>query len=243
MHYFARSLKEYPESATKGSLETGTGFVIIGSLLMTLAAGYADAQSSADAINSEQRHDLSLETPASSIWRAGIGEGFGPCARSITLSAGATYGLADFGSLQKHDLALASVTYGHMLGCVWADNTCFRGNWEFRLELFAGAQFSPSTEWIVGLTPHLRYNFATGTRWVPFIDAGAGVTGTGIGDPDLRTTFEFNVQGGAGVQWFIANNVSINLEARYLHMSNAGIKEPNLGLNGITGLIGISYFF
>jgi len=45
------------------------------------------------------------------------------------------------------------------------------------------------------------------------------------------------------VQWFIAKNVSINLEARYLHISNAGIKEPNLGLNGITGMIGISFFF
>ena len=243
MHWIVRSLEEYPENATKRSLATGTGFVIIGSLFMALAAGYADAQSSAGAIKSEQRLDSSLEAPASHIWQAGIGEGFQPCAQSITFSAGATYGVAAFGSLQKHDLALASVTYGHMLGCTWAENTCFRGNWEFRLELFAGAQFSPSTEWIVGLTPHLRYNFATGTRWVPFVDGGAGVTGTGIGEPDLRTTFEFNLQGGVGVQWFIANNVSINLEARYLHISNAGIKEPNLGLNGVTGLIGISWFF
>ena len=138
MHWFARSLEENPESATKGSLGTGTGFVIIGSLLMTLAPGYAEAQSSAGAINSEQRLDSAL-APGSSIWRAGIGEGFGPCTQSITLSAGATYGLADFGSLQAHDLALTSVTYGHMLGCVWAENTCFRGNWEFRLELFGGA--------------------------------------------------------------------------------------------------------
>jgi opacity protein-like surface antigen len=122
-------------------------------------------------------------------------------------------------------------------------NSCFRGNLEFRLELFGGAQFSPSTEWLVGLTPHLRYNFATGTRCVPFIDAGAGVSGTGIGAPDLATTFEFNLQGGAGVQYFISSNISINLEAWYLHMSNAGIKEPNLGVNGITGMLGISFYF
>jgi opacity protein-like surface antigen len=126
---------------------------------------------------------------------------------------------------------------------MWCQNNCFRGNWEFRLELFGGAQFSPSTEWIVGLTPHLRYNFATGTRWVPFIDAGAGVAGTGINGPDLATTVEFDLQGGAGVQYFVASNVSISLEARYLHISNAGIKEPNLGLNGITGMLGIAFFF
>lgn len=242
MHWFARSLKERPESATKGSLRRGTCFMI-GSLIMTIAAGYADAKGSADAINSEQRHDLSLERPASRIWRAGIGEGFQPGAESFTLSAGATYGFPEFGSTQKHDLALASVTYGHMLGCVWADNTCFRGNWEFRLELFAGAQYSPSTEWLVGLTPHFRYNFVTGTRLVPFLDGGAGVTGTGISGPDLSGRFQFNLQGGVGVQWFIKNNVSIDLEARYLHISNADISLPNNGLNGITGLIGISWYF
>jgi lipid A 3-O-deacylase len=243
MHLFARKLEEYPESAAKRSPGARTRLVIIGLLFMALAADYADAQSSADAINSEQRRDLSLEAPASTIWRAGIGEGFSPGAQSFTFSAGATYGIADFGSTQKHDLALTSVTYGHMLGCVWADHTCFRGNWEFRLELFAGAQFSPSTEWLVGLTPHFRYNFATGTRWVPFLDAGAGVTGTGIAGPDLSGRFQFNLQGGFGVQWFIKNNVSIDLEARYLHISNADISKPNNGLNGITGLIGLSYYF
>jgi opacity protein-like surface antigen len=230
MHWFIRTLEEYP-------------FVIIGSLLMTLAAGDADAQSPPDAINPQQRADRSLEAPASGIWEAGIGEGFGPHAQSLTLSAGATCGIADFGSTQKHDLALASLTYGHMLGCVWLPNTCFRGNWEFRLELFGGAQFSPSTEWLVGLTPHFRYNFATGTRLVPFVDGGAGVMGTGIGEPDLGGRFQFNLQGGAGVQWFIRNNMSITLEARYLHISNADISLPNNGLNGVTGLIGISYYF
>src|SRR5262245_60585865 len=234
MHSFIRTLEEYPETSIKSSPRTGAGFAIIGSLFMMLAAGYARAQSSADAINPQQRPDPSLEAPASGIWDAGIGEGFQPRTQSLTLSAGATYGFADFGSTQKHDSALASLTYGHMLGCVWLPNTCFRGNWEFRLELFGGAQFSPSSEWLVGLTPHFRYNFATGTRLVPFVDGGAGVTATSIGEPDLGSTFEFNLQAGAGVQWFIKNNVSINLEARYLHISNADIKQPNLGLNGIT---------
>ena len=196
---------------------------------------------SAGTLTSPELPDSSTETFG--VWQSGLGQGFRPCAQSITLGAGATYGLCDFGSKQTHDLALTSLTYGHMLGHMWCQNNCFRGNWEFRLELFGGAQFSPSTEWIVGLTPHLRYNFATASRWVPFIDAGAGVTGTGIGAPDLATTFEFNVQAGAGVQYFIANNVSISLEARYLHISNAGIKEPNLGLNGITGMLGIAFFF
>jgi opacity protein-like surface antigen len=130
-----------------------------------------------------------------------------------------------------------------MLGHVLGEGHWYRGNPEFRLELFTGAQFFPRSEWLVGLTPHLRYNFATGTRWIPFLDGGAGVTATGIGPPDLSGTFEFNLQAGGGVQWFLKENVALSLEARYVHWSCAGISKPNLGLNGVTGMLGIAFFF
>jgi len=176
-------------------------------------------------------------------WENGIGEGFRADAQSISLSAGALYGVATFGSRQAHDLALVSLTYGHMLGHVVGEGHWYRGNPEFRLELFTGAQFSPTTEWLVGLTPHLRYDFATGSRWIPFVDGGAGVTATGIGPPDLSGTFEFNLQASVGVQWFFRDNMALTLEARYVHWSCAGLHAPNLGLNGVTGLLGISFFF
>jgi hypothetical protein len=172
-----------------------------------------------------------------------VGEGFRPDTQSFGLSAGGTYGLAAFGSVQKHDLASMTFSYSHMLGHVVGEGHWYRGNPEFRLELFSGAQFSPSTEWFVGLTPHIRYNFATGTRWIPFGDAGAGVTATGIGPPDLSGIFEFNLQIGGGIQWFVKDNVAITLEGRYVHWSCAGIHQPNLGLNGLTGMLGVSFFF
>jgi lipid A 3-O-deacylase len=116
-------------------------------------------------------------------------------------------------------------------------------NLEFRLELFTGARFSPSGEWFVGLTPHLRYNFATGTRCIPLVDGGAGVAATSIGPLDLSGTFEFNLQAGTGIQWFLKDNVALTQEARYVHWSCAGICNPNLGLNRVTGMIGVSFFF
>ena len=177
------------------------------------------------------------------IWENGVGEGFQRDAASFNVSLGATYGLASFGSREKHDLALICFTYGHMLSRVWGEDHWFRGNLEFRAELFTGAQFSPETEWFVGLTPHLRYNFATGTRWIPYIDAGAGVTATGIGHPDLSGTFEFNLQGGVGMYYFLKPNVALTADVFYMHWSCAGINKPNLGLNGITGLLGVSFFF
>jgi lipid A 3-O-deacylase len=186
---------------------------------------------------------LRLEATPESIWENGIGEGFRSKTESLTVSAGATYGIAAFGSREQHHLAMGSLTYGHMLGGVVGEGHWYRGNPEFRLEVFSGAQFDPGTRWFVGLTPHLRYNFATGTRWIPFADAGAGVTATSIGPPDLSGTFEFNLQAGTGVQYFLEENLALTLEARYVHWSCAGLHQPNSGLNGVTGLLGITYFF
>lgn len=182
-----------------------------------------------------------MEAPG--IWAAGVGDGFRPEAQSLGFGLGAGHGLAAFGSHQNHDLALADLTYGHMLGHVMGGDHWYRGNWELRGELFGGAQFSPNTRWLVGLTPHLRYNFATGTRLVPFLDGGAGVSGTGIGRPDLGGRFQFNLQGGPGVLYFFEDNVALTLEARYLHISSASIYHPNNGVNTIMGFIGVSWFF
>ena len=204
-------------------------------------AGYA--QETLPSTNTLSQANLSLEPAPQGIWEHGVGEGFRASAQSITVTAGATYGIAMFGSEEAHHLALAGLTYGHMLDRTSGEDHWYRGNLEFRLELFSGAQFSPTTEWLVGLTPHLRYNFATGTRWIPFFDVGVGVSATSIGPPDLSGTFEFNLQAGTGIQWFLKDNMALTLEARYLHMSCAGINHPNLGLNGVTGMLGVAFFF
>jgi opacity protein-like surface antigen len=185
---------------------------------------------------------LRLEAAPDNIWENGVGEGFRSKTQSITMSAGATYGLDSFGSRDRHHLAMASLTYGYMLGVV-GEGHWYHGNPELQLELFGGAQFDPDARRFIGLTPHLRYNFATGTRWVPFVDAGAGLTATTIGPPDLSGTFEFNLQAGTGLQYFLRDHLAIGLEARYVHWSCAGMHKPNQGLNGITSLLGLTYFF
>jgi len=203
----------------------------------------ARAQQPPPFTNAVSMPEFNLESNRKSIWENGIGEGFRSTTQSIGLSAGATYGIAMFGSREAHDLALINLSYGHMLGGTQAEGHWYRGNLEFRLELFTGAQFSPSSEWLVGLTPQLRYNFATGTRWIPFVNAGAGVTATSIGPPDLSGTFEFNDHAGIGSDWFLKDNVALTLEGRYVHWSCAGLSKPNLGLNGVTGMLGLTFFF
>jgi hypothetical protein len=184
--------------------------------------------------------------PKPTIWQNGIGEGFLPCVQDFSIEAGIAPGMATFGSRQAHDLALLGLSYGHMLGHVMGEGHWYRGNFEGRLELFGGAQFRPDVDvdgWLVGLTPHLRYNFATGTRWIPFLDGGAGVTATGIGQPDLSGTFEFNLQASTGVRWFLRDDFALTGEVRYMHLSCAGIHQPNLGINNVAFFIGVTWFF
>ena len=214
-------------------------------ILLFLGAFATRAQNlpSQKAPPSDQSISFSTNDTPRGIWENGVGEGFRSKTQSLTVSAGATYGFASFGSREQHHLAMSSLTYGHMLGHAVGEGHWWHGNREFRLELFSGAQFNPDTQWLVGLTPHLHYNFATGTRWVPFVDAGAGVTATSIGPPDLSGTFEFNLQAGTGIMWFLRDNLALSAEARYVHWSCAGLHKPNLGLNGVTGLLGITHFF
>lgn len=209
----------------------------------TIWLGTIQAWSQTSPTDSASDAVLTSKPANTSIWQGDVGEGFRSSVQTVSLEVGAAAGFQAFGGEQNHNLALASLSYGHMLGGVVGNDHWYRGNWEIRGELFSGAQFSPSTESLVGLTPHLRYNLATGTRWVPFADLGAGVSATSIGPPDLSGTFEFNLQANSGVNWFLRDNVAITFEVGYMHLSCAGIHPPNQGLNCVKGLVGITWFF
>ena len=145
-----------------GSIQSA-GF---GGSALAKASAQDQPPSSSPAPDATPRTDVKLD--AGWIWERGVGEGFRSSTASIGMSAGVLGGMDIFGGMEHHDLALVSLNYGHMLTHTWGDAHWYRGNLELRFELFTGAQFHPETQWLVGLTPHLRYNFATGTRWIPF---------------------------------------------------------------------------
>jgi len=191
----------------------------------------AEAQSQSAGTNSTVKPASESGRPASTIWQRDVGQGFLPTTQLFSVEAGVAPGISTFGSRQAHDFALLGLTYGHVLGHVKGEGHWYRGNFEGRLELWGGGQYSPSSEYVIGLTPHLRYDFATGTRLVPFLDGGAGVTATSIGPPDMSGTFEFNLQANVGAYWFVRDHLAFTGEAGYMHMSCAGIHHPNLGAN------------
>ena len=158
-------------------------------------------------------------------------------------SLGSAFGNAVCGSTVSHDLALGSIKAGWILGEKVAQNHWYRGNVEVVGELFTGVQFRPDAHYIVGLTPLLRYDFTASARWVFFLTAGAGVTATDIGHPDLSGTLQFSPQAGMGTCYFLRKDLSLDLEWRWLHISNAGMELPNHGVNTQLFQVGLTWWF
>lgn len=91
----------------------------------------------------------------------------------------------------------------------------------------------------------VRYHFLAPARHgiVPFVDGGAGI---GAIDFDLDAQhdgFAFILEGGVGVHLFLTPAVALTPSWRYHHLSNAGTRLPNVGINSHLFLLGINLFF
>ncbi|MGZ5507092.1 MAG: acyloxyacyl hydrolase [Limisphaerales bacterium] len=200
------------------------------------------ADSKADS-NQQRGSTFNFNSVRDCVWDDDVGNGFRKHAVEAGIVAGGGVGLRVFGGTEDHNIALGTVHVGTMLSGPVAKNHFWCGNFELLGDFFGGEQFNSRTAFVIGLAPILRYNFATGTSFVPFIGGGAGVSLTDIRHPDLSTDFEFNVQVSTGVHWFFKPNVAATLEGRWMHLSNAGIDSPNDGVNTSMLLIGMDWFF
>lgn len=114
---------------------------------------------------------------------------------------------------------------------------------EFVIEgLFSYAK-GPDTSVEVGINPlmfSLRYDY--GQRLVPFVEGGEGLLYHDLHGQDLGNDFEFSSQAGGGAHWFLDGTTALTLSYRIRHISNAGITEPNRGLNTDNVTFGITVF-
>lgn len=198
---------------------------------------------SSDPVADIHLNELPRDTSATDIWQGGTGLGFRKGVSEAGLSVGYSVGSSTFGSTDEHDLALTKIYFGRIFTEVGGRDRWYAGNWEILGEFFGGVQINPDSAYVIGLTPVLRYNFATGTRWVPFFDAGAGVALTDIGRPDLGGVFQFNLQTGPGVHWFVGKDTVLTFQYRFLHISNASLQDPNHGVNTSVFYVGVGTFF
>lgn len=184
-----------------------------------------------------------LEPRAEGIWQDEVGAGFRSGLWHAGFSLGGSVGVQLFGGSEDHDLVLATLNVGRMIGGVRGEGHWYRGNWDLVGEVFGARQINPQKGYAGGFTLIPRYHFATGTRWIPFVEAGAGISGTTISAPDLAGGFQFHLLAGAGLQWFYRDDAAINFEYRLGHISDAGTRSPNLGLNTNEFFLGLTWFF
>ena len=125
------------------------------------------------------------------------------------------------------------------------ENTFLRGVLEYKLEVPLGLIVTLNDRGLAGLNPlGFRYDF-TGFkgRFVPYAAASLGIVYLNVPREVQGTKYNFITNSELGAQYFITDKWTISAECRYLHLSNAGIKEPNRGQNYVFGIVGVSRYF
>jgi opacity protein-like surface antigen len=118
------------------------------------------------------------------------------------------------------------------------------GNVEVLIEPMAAHYYEPFSASAFGGSLMLKYNFLSFGRWMPFWDGGAGMLWTDLAPriPEQSTQFNFILQTGPGVSYFVSENWAITGGIRFHHISNANIGDRNTGLNAWLFTLGVSFF-
>lgn len=118
-----------------------------------------------------------------------------------------------------------------------------KGRLDFILEPFVNTVIEPNSNVEVGSNFLFQYTFPLSERIQPYVKGGLGALYMSQHTLEQSTQYNFLPQGGAGIRYFIRPDVSLNLEYRYRHLSNASLKHPNSGINSNMYLGGITIFF
>ena len=125
------------------------------------------------------------------------------------------------------------------LGTGW-----WQGNAEVLVQPLFARIVKPFAAEAAGGTLVVKYNFLSYGRWMPFWDAGAGMIWTNLAPriPEQSTQFEFVLQTGPGVQYFVTDRITWTMGVRLHHVSNANLGDRNTGINAVLSYVGVSFF-
>ncbi len=118
-----------------------------------------------------------------------------------------------------------------------------KGILEIVYEPFINTITEPRSNVELGLPFFIKYAYPLTEKFYPFIEVGTGPYYMTLSTEEQSTQFNFVSQGGAGFSYFIRDDLSINVEYRMRHVSNASIKEPNGGIDASVYIIGMSMYF
>ncbi|MDR4467266.1 MAG: acyloxyacyl hydrolase [Nitrospira sp.] len=132
------------------------------------------------------------------------------------------------------------------LGMVLTDplgSSWWQGNVEFLVQPLFARFTQPFAAEMAGGSLLLKYNFLSFGRWVPFWDVGAGMIWTNLAPriPEQSTQFEFVLETGPGVHYFVTDRIIWTMGVRLHHISNSNLGDRNTGINGVLPYIGLSF--
>ncbi|HEX6176525.1 MAG TPA: acyloxyacyl hydrolase [Candidatus Binatia bacterium] len=171
---------------------------------------------------------------------------FGYGKQSLGISGG--YGLAlpvggtDAPELEDIEFVYVTPRWGVGITDPLGGSSWYRGNFELLLEGTFLYMLEPKSGIAGGIAPGLRYNFLTGTRVIPFLQAGVGFIAL---DADLTRQSDglnFILQTGLGLHYFITQRSALTGEWRFHHISNASIHDKNAGINSSLFMLGLTFF-
>jgi lipid A 3-O-deacylase len=162
----------------------------------------------------------------------------------LTFSAGYGEAIPGFGHthtrVRDADFILK---YGYFLTKELGDSW-YKGRHQIVFELPFYYVTTPRSAVMTGINVLAYWHFTGISRTVvPYIFGGGGAIYTNLNLPDMGSRYNGNFQGGAGFNYFLSRNIAIDFNARYHHISNAGSASPNMPLNSVKAMIGISHFW
>ena len=113
----------------------------------------------------------------------------------------------------------------------------------FFLEPQINPAFSPRTDVEFGVGIGLQYRHYLMERLSAYIMASVGPHWITLQTADQENGFIFADTAGVGVSLLVTEKTSFDLGVRIRHLSNAGIAEPNGGIDTWLGTVGYSVFF
>jgi len=118
-----------------------------------------------------------------------------------------------------------------------------RGSLETGLEPWLQYYLEPRGATGEGLKVALRYHFLGASPIFPYVEVLAGMGGTSLNVPEVRSDFTFVLEAGVGLGYFLTDGVQLTAGYRFQHISNGNIERPNRGFNSDAGVLGLSFFF
>ena len=167
---------------------------------------------------------------------------FGRGKQHLGLQVGYGSGLSLSSSRDGPDVEYLAVVPRWSVGLTdpLAEHSWLHGNLDLLVEGSFQVNFEPRSGHFAGGSLLLRYNFLSWERLVPYVEVGAGMGGLDFDLRDQADGFSFVVQGGLGLHWFVTERTSLDAGWRLHHISNAGIRHPNLGIDSSLALFGFT---